>query len=191
MQFSTILWEVTNVFKVNGTAFQDCIVPPANESLVTRNDDIPLLTPGGKWYICGWSLEGRGLLLQCRRLWKVHLYLLILVKKQELPQSTQRIGFWHLGTMHFFGCHSSACYGGHGLTMLGLLPNMGETETFHRMVSYWINWFCSFFKLLNFFSVRLCWIEFNEIVYLLVHRCVLREGLRSLYHIFFSIVYRA
>lgn len=42
-----------NVLKVNGTAFQDCIMPPANESLVTGNDVIPLLTPGRKWYICG------------------------------------------------------------------------------------------------------------------------------------------
>ncbi|KAJ8641738.1 hypothetical protein MRB53_018432 [Persea americana] len=56
-KFSTILWEVTNVFKVNGTAFQDCIVPPANESLVTRNDDIPLLTPGGK---CQGMADGLG-----------------------------------------------------------------------------------------------------------------------------------
>ncbi|KAK6942470.1 Phytocyanin domain [Dillenia turbinata] len=42
-----------NVFKVNGTGFQDCIVPPANESFNSGNDTITLLTPGNKWYICG------------------------------------------------------------------------------------------------------------------------------------------
>ncbi|XP_058084617.1 blue copper protein 1a-like [Magnolia sinica] len=42
-----------NVFKVNGTAFQDCTVPPVNEALITGNDIITLATPGRKWYICG------------------------------------------------------------------------------------------------------------------------------------------
>lgn len=66
--------------------------------------------------------------------------------------------------------------------MLGLLLNMGETESFHQMVSYWFDWLCGFFTLLIyflFFSVRLCWIEFNDIINLLVHRCVLRESLRT------------
>ncbi|KAK7379307.1 hypothetical protein VNO80_04764 [Phaseolus coccineus] len=42
-----------NVFKVNGTAFRSCTVPPANEALTTGNDRIVLTTPGRKWYICG------------------------------------------------------------------------------------------------------------------------------------------
>ncbi|KAL6348920.1 hypothetical protein AAG906_033576 [Vitis piasezkii] len=42
-----------NVFKVNGTAFQQCSIPPANEALTTGNDVITLATPGNKWYICG------------------------------------------------------------------------------------------------------------------------------------------
>ena len=42
-----------NVFKVNGTAFKDCIIPPLNEALTTGNDTITLATPGNKWYICG------------------------------------------------------------------------------------------------------------------------------------------
>ena len=42
-----------NVFKVNGTAFTNCTIPPANEALTTGNDVITLATPGRKWYICG------------------------------------------------------------------------------------------------------------------------------------------
>ncbi|XP_059664058.1 blue copper protein-like [Cornus florida] len=42
-----------NVFKVNGTGFDQCIKPPANEALTTGNDVITLKTPGNKWYICG------------------------------------------------------------------------------------------------------------------------------------------
>ncbi|KAK6944183.1 Phytocyanin domain [Dillenia turbinata] len=42
-----------NVFKVNGTAFHDCTIPPANEAYISGNDTITLLTPGKKWYICG------------------------------------------------------------------------------------------------------------------------------------------
>lgn len=42
-----------NVFKVNGTAFQNCEVPPPNEALTTGSDTIPLKTSGKKWYICG------------------------------------------------------------------------------------------------------------------------------------------
>ncbi|KAK0600794.1 hypothetical protein LWI29_018421 [Acer saccharum] len=41
------------VFKVNGTSFQNCIKPPANEALTSGNDEIVLATPGRKWYICG------------------------------------------------------------------------------------------------------------------------------------------
>ncbi|KAI9185584.1 hypothetical protein LWI28_008581 [Acer negundo] len=41
------------VFKVNGTGFQNCIKPPANEALTSGNDEIVLATPGRKWYICG------------------------------------------------------------------------------------------------------------------------------------------
>ncbi|XP_029126142.1 mavicyanin [Cajanus cajan] len=42
-----------NVFKVNGTLFQSCTVPPASEALSTGSDHIVLATPGRKWYICG------------------------------------------------------------------------------------------------------------------------------------------
>ncbi|KAK3010284.1 hypothetical protein RJ639_011829 [Escallonia herrerae] len=42
-----------NVFKVNGTGFQQCIKPPINEALTSGNDRIVLATPGRKWYICG------------------------------------------------------------------------------------------------------------------------------------------
>ncbi|TXG66370.1 hypothetical protein EZV62_007645 [Acer yangbiense] len=41
------------VFKVNGTGFQNCIKPPANEALTSGNDTIVLATAGRKWYICG------------------------------------------------------------------------------------------------------------------------------------------
>ena len=44
-----------NVFKVNGTAFANCTVPPPNEGLTSGNDVITLSTPGRKWYICGVS----------------------------------------------------------------------------------------------------------------------------------------
>ncbi|KAF8398046.1 hypothetical protein HHK36_016972 [Tetracentron sinense] len=42
-----------NVFKVNGTGFQNCIAPPQSEALTSGNDTITLATPGRKWYICG------------------------------------------------------------------------------------------------------------------------------------------
>ncbi|KAA8522310.1 hypothetical protein F0562_012983 [Nyssa sinensis] len=42
-----------NVFRVNGTVFQQCMVPPASEALTTGNDVINLTSPGRKWYICG------------------------------------------------------------------------------------------------------------------------------------------
>lgn len=42
-----------NVFKVNGTLFQNCTVPPANEALTSGNDVIPIKSEGRKWYICG------------------------------------------------------------------------------------------------------------------------------------------
>ncbi|CAL1356545.1 unnamed protein product [Linum trigynum] len=43
-----------NVFKVNGTEFQNCLVP-SNSSLRldSGSDIVTLLTPGRKWYICG------------------------------------------------------------------------------------------------------------------------------------------
>lgn len=44
---------IHNVFKVNGTGFQNCSVPPLNEALTSGNDTIVLATPGRKWYICG------------------------------------------------------------------------------------------------------------------------------------------
>ncbi|XP_065854678.1 blue copper protein-like [Euphorbia lathyris] len=42
-----------NVYKVNGTGFQNCIRPPLSEALTTGNDTVVLATPGRKWYICG------------------------------------------------------------------------------------------------------------------------------------------
>ncbi|KAK8532138.1 hypothetical protein V6N13_131480 [Hibiscus sabdariffa] len=42
-----------NVFKVNGTAFKNCDIPPENIALTSGNDTILLKTPGRKWYICG------------------------------------------------------------------------------------------------------------------------------------------
>ena len=42
-----------NVFKLNGTAFTNCTIPPANEAITTGNDVITLAAPGRKWYICG------------------------------------------------------------------------------------------------------------------------------------------
>ncbi|ONK74276.1 uncharacterized protein A4U43_C03F4590 [Asparagus officinalis] len=42
-----------NVFKVSGSAFEHCSVPPENEAMATGNDVITLATPGKKWYICG------------------------------------------------------------------------------------------------------------------------------------------
>ncbi|KAJ4721288.1 blue copper protein-like [Melia azedarach] len=43
-----------NVFKVNGTSFQNCEIPASdNQALKTGNDIIVLATPGRKWYICG------------------------------------------------------------------------------------------------------------------------------------------
>ncbi|KAK1436188.1 hypothetical protein QVD17_01966 [Tagetes erecta] len=42
-----------NVFRANGTAFQQCIIPAANEALTSGYDVITLKTPGRKWYICG------------------------------------------------------------------------------------------------------------------------------------------
>ncbi|PNX96462.1 blue copper protein [Trifolium pratense] len=42
-----------NVFKVNGTLFQSCTFPAANEALSTGKDIIQLKTEGRKWYVCG------------------------------------------------------------------------------------------------------------------------------------------
>ncbi|KAI3792517.1 hypothetical protein L2E82_06399 [Cichorium intybus] len=42
-----------NLFRVNGTVFQQCMIPPSNEALTSGYDVITLATPGRKWYICG------------------------------------------------------------------------------------------------------------------------------------------
>ncbi|XP_021833730.1 mavicyanin-like [Prunus avium] len=42
-----------NVFKVNGTGFQQCAAPLDSVPLTSGNDVISLATPGRKWYICG------------------------------------------------------------------------------------------------------------------------------------------
>ncbi|KAJ9556086.1 hypothetical protein OSB04_010700 [Centaurea solstitialis] len=42
-----------NVFRVNETVFQQCMIPPAIEALTNGYDVITLATPGRKWYICG------------------------------------------------------------------------------------------------------------------------------------------
>ncbi|KAK4398120.1 UNVERIFIED_CONTAM: Lamin-like protein [Sesamum radiatum] len=44
---------VHNVYKVNGTAFQQCTVPPPSEALSSGSDVITLAAAGRKWYICG------------------------------------------------------------------------------------------------------------------------------------------
>ncbi|XVF42581.1 hypothetical protein PTKIN_Ptkin01aG0375400 [Pterospermum kingtungense] len=50
-----------NVYKVNGTDYQNCNVP-TNRSLgsFTGNDTITLATSGNKWYICGISGHCQG-----------------------------------------------------------------------------------------------------------------------------------
>ncbi|KAJ9556088.1 hypothetical protein OSB04_010702 [Centaurea solstitialis] len=42
-----------NVFRVNGSVFQQCMIPPTIEALTSGYDVITLTTPGRKWYICG------------------------------------------------------------------------------------------------------------------------------------------
>ncbi|KAL7197972.1 hypothetical protein ACSBR2_020487 [Camellia fascicularis] len=42
-----------NVFKVNGTGFQNCNAPPLKEALTSGKDTVVLSTLGHKWYICG------------------------------------------------------------------------------------------------------------------------------------------
>ncbi|GMN54080.1 hypothetical protein TIFTF001_023186 [Ficus carica] len=44
-----------DVYKVNGTAFNDCIAPPDAEKFTSGNDKIELKTAGNKWYLCGKS----------------------------------------------------------------------------------------------------------------------------------------
>ncbi|GFY93483.1 hypothetical protein Acr_08g0018790 [Actinidia rufa] len=38
-----------NVFKVNGTAFKDCTIPPANGALTSGNDSICRSSPSPSW----------------------------------------------------------------------------------------------------------------------------------------------
>ncbi|KAL0362441.1 UNVERIFIED_CONTAM: Lamin-like protein [Sesamum calycinum] len=38
---------------INGTAFQQCTVPPPSEALSSGSDVITLAAAGRKWYICG------------------------------------------------------------------------------------------------------------------------------------------
>ncbi|KAI3518003.1 hypothetical protein L1887_06308 [Cichorium endivia] len=42
-----------NVFRVDGSSFQQCAIPTANKALTSGYDVISLETPGRKWYICG------------------------------------------------------------------------------------------------------------------------------------------
>ncbi|KAI7993100.1 Uclacyanin 1 [Camellia lanceoleosa] len=42
-----------NVFKVNGTGFQNCNAPPLKEALTSGKDTVVLSTQGHEWYICG------------------------------------------------------------------------------------------------------------------------------------------
>ncbi|CAN1765350.1 Blue copper protein [Linum perenne] len=47
---------VHNVYKANGTEFQNCEVPSAASrglAMTSGNDTVVLATPGRKWYICG------------------------------------------------------------------------------------------------------------------------------------------
>ncbi|KAF9592283.1 hypothetical protein IFM89_013509, partial [Coptis chinensis] len=49
-----------NVFKVNGTVFKECAIPPKNEALISGKDVITLLAPGNKWYFCGVATHCEG-----------------------------------------------------------------------------------------------------------------------------------
>ncbi|KAM1158958.1 hypothetical protein ACFX19_032749 [Malus domestica] len=44
---------VHNVYKVNGTEFQQCAAPLDSVPLTSGNDVVTLATAGRKWYICG------------------------------------------------------------------------------------------------------------------------------------------
>ncbi|XP_009362842.2 blue copper protein 1b-like [Pyrus x bretschneideri] len=46
---------VHNVYKVNGTGFQECSAPLDSVPLTSGKDVINLATSGRKWYICGVS----------------------------------------------------------------------------------------------------------------------------------------
>lgn len=43
------------MFRVHGTAFQQCVFPPANQALTSGHDVITLATLSSKWYICGYA----------------------------------------------------------------------------------------------------------------------------------------
>ncbi|ONK55211.1 uncharacterized protein A4U43_C07F27520 [Asparagus officinalis] len=42
-----------NVYKVTGPEFRSCQVPKNGQALSSGNDAVKLVTPGKKWYICG------------------------------------------------------------------------------------------------------------------------------------------
>ncbi|XP_062114683.1 blue copper protein 1a-like [Humulus lupulus] len=41
-----------DVYKVNGTAFSECVTPPGAEVLKSGNDIVTLKSAGNKWYLC-------------------------------------------------------------------------------------------------------------------------------------------
>ncbi|KAI9093550.1 hypothetical protein K1719_026999 [Acacia pycnantha] len=50
-----------DVYKVNGTMFQNCTVPDNSQKLSSGNDVIPLDSAGKTWYICGFPNHCEGL----------------------------------------------------------------------------------------------------------------------------------
>ncbi|KAK1429309.1 hypothetical protein QVD17_11515 [Tagetes erecta] len=44
---------IHNVFKVNGTAFANCIIPPPSEAYTSGHDIIALSAPGKTYFLCG------------------------------------------------------------------------------------------------------------------------------------------
>ncbi|XP_076938055.1 blue copper protein 1b-like [Bidens hawaiensis] len=45
--------DMHNVFKVNGTVFANCIIPPPSQAYTSGHDVIELSTPVKTWFICG------------------------------------------------------------------------------------------------------------------------------------------
>ncbi|KAI3688009.1 hypothetical protein L1987_81715 [Smallanthus sonchifolius] len=42
-----------NVFRVNGSSFADCIIPPPSQAYTSGHDVLSLVAPGKAWFICG------------------------------------------------------------------------------------------------------------------------------------------
>ncbi|KAJ0714649.1 putative Phytocyanin domain, cupredoxin [Helianthus annuus] len=44
---------IHNVFKVNGSSYADCIIPPPDQAYTSGHDVIALPVAGKAWFICG------------------------------------------------------------------------------------------------------------------------------------------